>query len=79
VSRSEPPPTAEIRVLTGLTIEAVELAERGCVGEGYTSLLEGLCRVRRMVERGETAAADLVPLYQQALDAYAGRYNMARD
>lgn len=72
-------PRAEVRILTHLTVLAVDMAAHGFVAEGYTCLVEGFCRVKSLKEAGEPWGPELAGRYRQMLDDYADRYYMARD
>jgi hypothetical protein len=72
-------PRTEIKILTGLSVLAVDMAHAGYPGEGYTSLLKGMGRVKALRDAGEPWGEELVGQYHRTLDEYAGRYGVARD
>jgi len=49
------------------------------VGEGYTCLIEGLCRVKSLRDTGEPWADELVACYSRTLNDFADRFNVARE
>lgn len=70
-------PAVEIQILNALCVLAVDMALEGFAGEGYVSLVEGLCRARG---RGvEPWSEELVAHYRRMLDDYADRYHVARE
>jgi hypothetical protein len=72
-------PRAEVRILTHLTVLAVDMATEGCVAEGYICLVEGFCRIKSLDAASEPWSQELMGHYRRTLDDYADRYYMARD
>ena len=72
-------PPAEIRILTRLSLVAIDMALDGFAGEGYTSLIEGFSRVRDQRDAGKPWGEELVEQYRHTLDDYADRYGVARE
>lgn len=72
-------PRQEISALTRLTALALDMADTGYIGEGYTCLIEGLCRARRLRDSGEPWGDALLACYSRTVYDFAERFNVARE
>lgn len=72
-------PPIEMRLLRGLSVQAVEMALDGYPAEGYTTLAEELGRVMALRDFGEPWGEELVGQYHRLMDEYARLYNIARE
>lgn len=70
-------PLDELRILRGLAVAAVDMALCGFPGEGYTSLLEGMGRVKLRAD--DPWHETLLARYRRTLDEYAAMYHVARE
>ena len=69
----------EARILRSLAVLARQMAVDGCAGDGYTTLLEGLSRVKKLRDGGDPCGDELMTQYRHTLDDYARRYHVARE
>jgi len=78
-ARSALIPPEEIDVLVLAVTVAVSLAGSGRTAEGYTCLLAAQRRAEQAQAAGHPWADELALRYGEALDTYAGRYQIARE
>lgn len=62
-----------------LTRRAVRLALDGHAGEGYTLLVEGMCRICTLPDGDGPCGEMLLARYRRTLDEYADLYQVARE
>lgn len=69
-------PRCEVKHLTRTIAEAVDLADLGDAGQGYTCLLVGLCYAKEMQAAGEPWGEELVLRWRQVCERYAAHHQI---